>query len=314
MSIDYEKIQQGRRREWKELLSPEERARRRKEEEAKAPPDQKKPKSWLRLRDEQLEARLESDKAQWTAAKRKVQRIMIAVVVVIGAFMIAMMIWMSVARQRMTDKFETLEPLLKRGQTYQVYGDPADAWASWRSALMRGDGRALARVESAARQQRNRGQRAATAYIAQLDDMLKRGRMVNERHVATLFSSPTLLTMPDSPWGEGELAVLASRPLPPAPQQTNPPRGARNRTPQPAQRPPATTPTTRPATPTPTDAKTTVWVLALSYNREAREWRFEDLRTQKHWDPSWTYAAQIRPVIEMEKRARNKIAEQSGLD
>lgn len=281
MSIDYDKIQQGRRRDWKELLPPDERARRRKEEEAKNPEKQRS-KSWLRRRDELMEEQREQDKVEWQHAKRKVQRLLIISLIVVAALMAASITWMRVAKQRMTDKFDTLEALVMRGQTYQVYEDPVDAWASWRSAMLRRDGKSLARVESPSRLERNRGQRDLSAYVAQLDSLLKRNRMTTERYVASAFKKPIIETMPDTPWGDGELAVMVSEPLVPP--------GARR------------------------DAKKSAWVAVFSYHRKAREWRFEDLREQKNWDKSWRFASQIRSVIEMERKAARKLADDTALD
>lgn len=299
MAIDYDKIQQGRRREWKELLSPEERARRRKEDEA-SDPEKKKGKSWLRLRDDQLEEQRERDKVEWQRAKTRVQRMLIGALVVVAVLMISSVAWFRVSQQRMTDKIAKLEPLIQRGQTYMVYKDPVDAWASWRSALIRRDGKSLARVESTSRVDRNRGTRDASAYAAQIEDQMKRNALASDRHIAASFSGPVVATMPDIPWGDGELAVFASQPIAPLAPNTGRPRGGN------AAR--------SPAQPTNANAsKAAVWVAVFSYNRRAGEWRFEDLRQQRHWDPSWLYAGQIRPVIEMERKEKNKRSQPASL-
>jgi hypothetical protein len=270
MPLSYEEIQKGRRREWKQLMDPEER-RRLEQEEREKDPDYQRRKSARRRREEARKSRTEQEDLEWRRTRRKL--LIRGGAVIAGILLVLLLEWAFgiVWRRATYDRARELESvILSNTSAYRNFDTPLDAWASWRNAWIRNDSRDIVATYSDGMSRRMMGAENKQSYTSNLQRRIREGHMNTYIDLARQFSAPEMLLVPSGTVREGDLAVLRSRPVIV--------RGVLGE----SQR----------------------WVLALSWDAKGKRWLVEDVRADNAWDPRWTKASMIqasrlpRPVIE----------------
>lgn len=272
MPLSYDDIQQGRRREWDKLRSPEERKEREREEREKLEqdPDYVKRMTALQKRDKRREDEREQDRRRWGRTKRDVT-IIAAITLGIILFMagVSWSVRSAVQASRDERARQVIQALVEGGR-YASFSDPFETWGSWMNGWMRRDAASIYRTYSESMALRTRGSLQPEAYIADLQRQLTTGQKDHIREIAEKFGHPEILHIPGGKPRKGEMAVFRSRPMymravaASAPQR---------------------------------------WVLAMTWDDKLKEWRVEELRHENSWNDSWKYTTQIAGVRDMESRS-----------
>ncbi len=281
MGLRYDDIKKGRRWDWDKLQDPEEQ-RRREQERREQDPEYKKTRSLLKQIEERRKNELVEGREDWVKLKHKLRwRLGITAAVLIG-----LMIWQLVQvfdyRRTVQDKLKDSDLIVAQRIAYSEYGDPADAYTSWRSAWARNDLQAVIRSDSVTRLRRLYGESNISSRLA---DMHKRGLTMETQRVALNFGNPEVIRLPERPYIGQELAVYKSGRIVLRSRQAP---GSNRRS----------------------EITRDRWVAAFAWDSDLREWRLEELRTEDYWDDSWRFATQILTPTDYVRRKRERRAEE----
>ncbi|MDK2971692.1 MAG: hypothetical protein PWP23_1447 [Candidatus Sumerlaeota bacterium] len=272
MPLSYEDIEKGRRREWKQLMDPEERKRREEEAREKDPEYQKR-KSAARRRNDRQKIRDEARETEWQVARRKVMvRTSIAIgilLLILGIQWLAGFLWKKATYDR---RAELESVAVSRHKPYQNFSSPLDTWASWRNAWIRLDAEDVVATYSESNIKKSVGKQDPKQYALYLQRRIREGHMNTYVDLAQRFSMPEILRLPTSNPRDGELAVFASQPVKV--------RGVLN--------------------------GAQAWVLAVSWDEKKQKWLVEDIRSEASWDPKWSHVN----MIQVSKLPRQKPEEE----
>jgi hypothetical protein len=273
VSLRYDDIKKGRRRDWDKLQNPEEK-RRREQEKLEQDPEYQKSKSALKMMEERRKNEIDEGKEEWVRLKRKLRWR-------VGAVLAVALILMAWQLTRVYNYHHSLEKQLQDSDLlvmqrveYSKYNDPADAFVSWRSAWARSDLQDVIRTDSPRRLKRLYGEGNVALRLA---DLHRRGVTGDVRKVALNFGRPELVRLPERPYQSQELAVFKSgRIVLRTPQSVAAGRGG--------------------------EVTRDRWVAAFVWEPSLREWRLEELRPDHQWDDSWRIVPQILSPAEYQKR------------
>lgn len=258
MPIDLEEIRKGRRREWDALKDPEVR---REEERARreADPDYQKRKTAWQKRHDRVTYRRGVEEERWRKVKRETA--------LIGGGALALLLLLFAvnaildyrAQGRQERKIAAIRAQIDAGEPFIGFRDPMEAWASWRSAWLRRDARALYRTYSPRRSGSTDRNHSETHAIERLQGQIDSGDMDTQVLLAKAFHDPEIVRIPRGRPMGGELAVFLSEPV-----KLNEAMGQPQR-----------------------------YVLALVFEEDFNEWRVEDIRDRDVWNDRWRYYTQI---------------------
>lgn len=265
--MDYEKLVQGRRRNW-DALKPEEVRRREKEEEKQRRAEElekagKKPNV---SRTEAYRLKKEEEQAKDVAAFERAKRHGLMLVGgCFAAFMLLICIQQVVGFLRVrawNSRVVEYSRELAEGKIIQDVKDPVGAFATWRSAWLKGDMKAAVDMFST-RQMRifsDTNDRARLAGDQQI--LFDRGVLQSQADFAGYFDYPEIVRIPSRPWRNDDLAIFLS---PPVVRVGDPPDGVR-------------------------------FIVAFSYSNTTQRWYFAEGREAQYFNINWKNEAQIPPL------------------
>ncbi len=283
MALRYDDIKKGRRWDWDKLQDPEER-RRREQERREQDPEYQKTKSLLKQIEERRQKELDQGREDWKKVKSKLRwRLGIVIVLLVG-----LMVWQLLQffdyRRTFEEKLRDSSQIVSQRLAYSAYGDPADAFTSWRSAWARNDLQGVIRSESPRRLKRLFGDANAPTRLA---EMHRKGLTSDWQRVALQFDSPEVVRLPERPYQAQELAVFKSnRIVLRTRQSVIAGRGG--------------------------EVTRDQWIAAFAWQPDQKEWRLEELRPAQYWDDGWNVVPQIVPPAEYLRRKAEKMTEERG--
>ena len=264
MPIDYDKIVEGRRRNW-ESLKPEEireqereaqRERLRKEREEKG-------KEGFFARRQRLK-----DEAAAEDRKRFRRSLRQSVVMVGGLLLIAgvyLGITHLIQQQReaaLRRSLEEVQALVANGTIVLNTTTPVQAFGTWRSAWKRGDVPTMVKMLSPRYINKATDTKSVADLMQEYERLYREGRLEPVREITLDFETAVAVRVPLPPYRNEELALFKSGEVTKS-RENGPPKQ---------------------------------YIVALSYNRADKQWYFADVREAKYFSVKWYMEAMIRPM------------------
>jgi hypothetical protein len=275
-TMDYDKLVEGRRRNW-EALKPEEirqkereeaREKRKKELEEGAKSG-KKSTAFERMRRIRQDAAAEEDRERFQKVLRQSGFLVggfVALIIVVVAAQRIMSIRQYEKYLADTRQYETV---LMEGESINDLTTPVGALATWRSVWKEGDMRGLLEMYSPAYLERLTRSKTFNRLVAEYDRLNQKGSLNSISDVALNFDNPELVRVPPKPWTGGELAIFRSDLL----QRVG-------------------------------EEEPTRYIVAFSWDPDSGQWRFAELREAKYFSVKWE-----RESLIQSKRRGNLAAE-----
>lgn len=264
--MDYDSIVKGRRRNW-DSLKPEEIRQAEKEAERQKRREELKKKGTRGLnRFKARDIHREEEEARDLAQFRRAVRQGAILFAGLAIFVVATSVIRSCLHsQRMAAYMASAaqyDQVALGGGTVRDFSDPVAAFASWRSAWLEGDADKL--IESYSEKHRKLLEPSGdmSALRRRYGDLLRSGRLEENRIIAENFIEPELFRVPAEPWRHGQLALFRSQPL----ERLDRP-GEEIR-----------------------------YFAAFAYDANTRSWRFADQREAPFFSVQWETEEDIQPV------------------
>lgn len=267
MGIDYDKIVEGRRRNW-DPLKPDEVRQKEREEERERAREQQETKAGRRLGGyHQLRQRLKveaerDDRARFRIALRQSIVLGSAFIFVLLAFIGIERLIEARRRAALVQTMDKYERVVDDGKFVHDLSTPVGAFATWRSAWARGDVKELVGVFSPRFYSHMAAGRGYNDVYVEYKRLFDTGRLQPTRELAEAFAGAEMLRIPKPPWKNEEIALFRS---PHLQIIHEPPPGKR-------------------------------YIAAFSYDANSKSWRFADVREDKYFSVLWDYEAKIRPL------------------
>lgn len=267
--MEYDKIVEGRRRNW-DGLKPEEELRREKEEErAKKKADWEErikkgeaPASYGKGRELKHREAQELDLRNYRHVKKQS-------IILLGGFVLLFLLVFGVERffawrthknyQEALDKYEIA---LVAGEEVVDRSSPVAALATWRSAWARGDTNTVVDLYSTRYLRRKSAKGKPDQLKREYATLFRKGSLSSMQELALRFKGASVLMIPRSPYTHGELAVFLSEPI----RRTK-------------------------------EKKAIVYSAAFAYDRRSKDWKLADIRPEDFFSVAWEIERDIQRMV-----------------
>ncbi|MCC6547116.1 hypothetical protein IT570_08095 [Candidatus Sumerlaeota bacterium] len=264
MPIDYDKIVEGRRRNW-ESLKPEEireKEREEKREREKREREASGKEGFFARRQRLKDEAAAADKRRFRSTLRQSVLMIGGIFLIAGAYLGISHVINKQREAALRRSILDVQALVEKGTVVLDMSTPVKAFGTWRSAWKRNDMQAVVRLLSP-RFLSKTSETASRSNIAMEYERLQReGRMEASRELSLHFENTYPIRIPLPPYRDEELAIFKSGEVPVV-----------------GQRGPGR-----------------FYIVAFSYSKTNKSWHFADVREAKYFSVKWYMEAMIRPM------------------
>ena len=269
MPIDYDKIVEGRRRNW-DPLKPEEVRQQERDDERERTREEREKRTKGAGGGGGYHARRQKAKEESDQRDREKFRLAVRQSVILGsAFVIILSAYFGIerlieARQRaaLLRSMTEVQTIVDDGRVVNDLTTPINAFATWRSAWKRGDVPQIVRLFSSRFLSHATELKSMTEILGEYQRLYRDGRLQATREIAEYFDGAQVIRIPNKPWRQEELALFRS---PHLQKIGDPPPGMR-------------------------------YIVAFSYNKNTNSWHFADVREDKYFSIKWNVEGMIKPM------------------